>query len=274
MGLLCLVMVSWCHGATSGACTAGVSCQLTHRASMGFARGNFHRFGRIAGMAHGSTALMLQHVYVSTNHHFLALCQSKFTRLLGIFVQQPERHSCYILSSLSYTRPLSFPGDSWTPRDRTSAAHPSLRSLRGTGRLITHMGSRDNNTSTTTKSMSAVLSSRWGIEPVVVDTACIDDGYLPPPAETSSTTAAGEEAAKRQGCGDRAIGEDGDEEDIELTGRMLWDCTQVLWDLVADPRMDNMFTVRGKVQYMMDHWGQGRGLVVVAEIIASGSILL
>ncbi|CAM9163791.1 unnamed protein product [Ectocarpus sp. 12 AP-2014] len=95
--------------------------------------------------------------------------------------------------------------------------------------------------------MPVVLSSRWGIEPVAVGTACTDDGPLPLPFETSTTTAAGE-AATRQDycCDDSAIGEDGDEEDMELTGRTLWDCTQVLWDLVADPRKDNMFTVRDK----------------------------
>lgn len=98
----------------------------------------------------------------------------------------------------------------------------------------------------TTKSMSVVLLSRWGIEPVAVGTACTDDDSLPLPFETSTTTAPAE-AATLQDCGDRAIGENGNEEDIELTGRTLWDCTQVLWDLVADPRMDNVFTVRDKV---------------------------
>ncbi|CAM9853465.1 unnamed protein product [Ectocarpus sp. 4 AP-2014] len=95
--------------------------------------------------------------------------------------------------------------------------------------------------------MPVVLSSRWGIEPVAVGTACTDDGPLPLPFETSTATAAGE-AATRQDCccDDRAIDEDGDEEDIELTGRTLWDCTQVLWDLVADPREDNIFTIRDK----------------------------
>ncbi|CAN0011569.1 unnamed protein product [Ectocarpus sp. 8 AP-2014] len=94
--------------------------------------------------------------------------------------------------------------------------------------------------------MPVVLSSRWGIEPVAVDTACTDDGPLPLPFETSTTTAAGEAATQQDCCDDRAIGEDGDEEDMELTGRTLWDCTQVLWDLVADPRKDNTFTVRDK----------------------------
>lgn len=96
--------------------------------------------------------------------------------------------------------------------------------------------------------MPVVLSSRWGIEPVAVGTACTDDGPLPLPFETSTTTAAGEAATQQDYCcDDRAIGEDGDEEDMELTGRTLWDCTQVLWDLVADSRKDNMFTVRDKV---------------------------
>ncbi|CBN79081.1 hypothetical protein Esi_0176_0027 [Ectocarpus siliculosus] len=95
--------------------------------------------------------------------------------------------------------------------------------------------------------MPVVLSSRWGIEPVTVGTACTDDGPLPLPFETSTTTAAGEAATQQDYCcDDRAIGEDGDEEDMELTGRTLWDCTQVLWDLVADPREGNTFTVRDK----------------------------
>lgn len=68
--------------------------------------------------------------------------------------------------------------------------------------------------------MPAVLLSRWGLEPVVVA-----DAENPSPA----------------------LAEEQDPDD-ELTGRTLWDCTQVLWDLVADPDPQNMFTVRGKVR--------------------------
>eukprot|EP00752_Nemacystus_decipiens_P002057 g1969.t1 len=39
---------------------------------------------------------------------------------------------------------------------------------------------------------------------------------------------------------------DEEDPDDEVTGRTLWDCTQVLWDLVADPDPHNAFTVRGK----------------------------
>lgn len=68
--------------------------------------------------------------------------------------------------------------------------------------------------------MPAKLLSRWKLEPVVV----VDD------AKPSHASAAEEDP------------------DDEVTGRVLWDCTAVLWDLVADPNPGNMFTVRGKVR--------------------------
>lgn len=32
----------------------------------------------------------------------------------------------------------------------------------------------------------------------------------------------------------------------EPTGRVVWDCARVLYDLLADPAQDNTFSVRGK----------------------------
>jgi len=44
----------------------------------------------------------------------------------------------------------------------------------------------------------------------------------------------------------RAHGGDEKEEE-EPTGRVVWDCAQILWDLVADPNPGNEYAVRGKV---------------------------
>lgn len=38
-----------------------------------------------------------------------------------------------------------------------------------------------------------------------------------------------------------------DDEEREVTGKVLWDCAQVLWDLLANPHPQNAFSVRGKV---------------------------
>lgn len=73
------------------------------------------------------------------------------------------------------------------------------------------------------REMPAALLSRWGLEPVV-----LFDGEKPSPAPAE---------------------EEEEDPDDEVTGRTLWDCTQVLWDLVADPDPQNEFTVRGKVMY-------------------------
>ena len=71
----------------------------------------------------------------------------------------------------------------------------------------------------TERKMPAALLSRWGLKPVVV----ADD--------VNTSPASAEE----------------DDPDDEVTGRILWDCTQVLWDLVADPDPQNVLTVQGKV---------------------------
>lgn len=86
--------------------------------------------------------------------------------------------------------------------------------------------------------MPAVLLSRWGLEAVVV----ADDQKPPSPA----SAAEGEE-----------------DPDEEVTGRALWDCTQVLWDLVADPNPQNVFTVRGKVgvQTRLHTWMRRRSMI-------------
>ena len=65
-----------------------------------------------------------------------------------------------------------------------------------------------------------VLKSRWGLAPVVIDD-----------------------------CGSRQRGTSpsGDDDEDEPTGRVLWDCAQILWDLLADPDPRNKYAVRGKV---------------------------
>lgn len=75
--------------------------------------------------------------------------------------------------------------------------------------------------------MQQRLLSRWGIEPVIV----ADD----PENFTGTST--------------------GDPLDDELTGRYVWDCAKVLYDLVADPDPYNTFSIRGKVSET-----QGEGL--------------
>lgn len=110
-----------------------------------------------------------------------------------------------------------------------------------------------------------VLASRWGLEPVVVATAISRDERSPLPAKddttssdrstTATTAAATAEPLAEATTTTAAVGPPaaqssdlaGEEEDDELTGRTLWDCAQVLWDLVADPHPDNEFAVRGKV---------------------------
>ncbi|CAM9100791.1 unnamed protein product, partial [Scytosiphon promiscuus] len=89
--------------------------------------------------------------------------------------------------------------------------------------------------------MVSVLSSRWGLEPVVVGAPVGGDERSPLHAgDTSSTAAAAAAAAQSSDSTDEQ------EDDDEPTGRALWDCAQVLWDLVADPRSGNDFSVRGK----------------------------
>lgn len=66
--------------------------------------------------------------------------------------------------------------------------------------------------------MEQTLTSRWGLEPVVV-------AEEPEPSKDD-------------------IDHDGD----EITGKTLWDCSKVLHDLVADPDTGNEFSVRGKVR--------------------------
>lgn len=75
VGPLRLVIWPWCHGQVT---------RVSHRASVGLARCNFHRFG---------TAGMAQWHWCSFPHHVSLSASQIYT--LGIFVQQPERHSCY-----------------------------------------------------------------------------------------------------------------------------------------------------------------------------------
>lgn len=66
------------------------------------------------------------------------------------------------------------------------------------------------------------LRSRWGLDPVVIH----DDND----DREQRTTLPNE-----------------DEDEDEPTGRVIWDCAQILWDLVADPNPGNEYAVRGKV---------------------------
>ena len=52
--------------------------------------------------------------------------------------------------------------------------------------------------------------------------------------------------------------EDGDDEE-EPTGKTLWDCAKVLYDLVANPDPNNVFSVRGKVRYRLPWHSARRG---------------
>lgn len=136
-----------------------------------------------------------------------------------------------------------------------------------------------------------VLVSRWGLEPVVViPGSSSDDGkWLVPLEETNDTNkqctkpaapmrapapvvaaAAVPAPASPAACGSRSIscacgddgrnvaGKDEDEDDIdddEPTGSTLWDCAQVLWDLVADPNPANTYSVKGKVPHVIISYG-------------------
>lgn len=125
---------------------------------------------------------------------------------------------------------------------------------------------------TTDMKIPVVLESRWGLQPVIVVSGSSgDEGGSPLPLEETgskskpdtkptspikapATTAAGSSPFSIScECGDdgREGGADDDEDeddiDDEPTGRTLWDCAQVLWDLVADPNPANMFSVKGKV---------------------------
>lgn len=120
--------------------------------------------------------------------------------------------------------------------------------------------------------MPVVLSSRWGLDPVVVATndevlfaskkaredastsaQVASAATASHEAEATALAAAGTAAAESSTVSwfSRLGGPDGDgggkDDDDELTGRTLWDCTKVLYDLVSDPRQDNTFAVRGKV---------------------------
>lgn len=124
--------------------------------------------------------------------------------------------------------------------------------------------------------LPVVLASRWGLDPVIVVPSSSSDGgeSLCPSAETRNTSvkrcpkptppAPAPEAAEAAGGSPFSIisrddgrdgaGNDDDDEDYiddEPTGRVLWDCAQVLWDLVADPNPANVFSVKGKVRVMM-----------------------
>lgn len=82
--------------------------------------------------------------------------------------------------------------------------------------------------------MQQRLLSRWGIRPVIV----ADD----PEHLTGAST--------------------GDPLDDELTGRYVWDCAKVLYDLVADPDPYNTFSIRGKVS---ETQGEGLGRPCVSR---------
>lgn len=81
-----------------------------------------------------------------------------------------------------------------------------------------------------------VLKSRWGLDPVVVSEMrreVGDDKRWMRRQANSSTEG-----------GDLDSGDDQDEE-TEETGVTLWDCAQVLWDLLSNPR--SSLSVQGKV---------------------------
>lgn len=135
--------------------------------------------------------------------------------------------------------------------------------------------------------MPVVMASRWGLDPVIVVPSSSSNGAesLCPSEETRNTTkpctkptppitapapappaaAVAAETAEAaaaggspfsimsRGCKDSGrdgAGNDDGEDCIhdEPTGRVLWDCAQVLWDLVADPNPANVFSVKGKVR--------------------------
>lgn len=73
--------------------------------------------------------------------------------------------------------------------------------------------------------MHRALTSRWGIEPVFI----AED---PENASGSSTVGP---------------------QDDELTGKYLWDCAKVLYDLVADPDPSNTLSVKGKASIPCPH---------------------
>lgn len=107
--------------------------------------------------------------------------------------------------------------------------------------------------------MVFTLNSRWGLESVVVAAAGSGDERSPLPADETSTdrsttaktaVTATPFSATTVVTAIQPSDLDCGEEDDEPTGRALWDCAQVLWDLVADPHPDNQFTVRGKVRLL------------------------
>lgn len=67
--------------------------------------------------------------------------------------------------------------------------------------------------------MQQKLVSRWGLDPVIVAEE--------PDSVSGSATS--------------------DAQDDELTGKYLWDCSKVLYDLVADPDPSNTLSIKGKV---------------------------
>lgn len=79
------------------------------------------------------------------------------------------------------------------------------------------------------KPQRQVLKSRWGLDPVVVGETRreIEEDELGMECQANSRT------------------EGGDLEETEETGVILWDCAQVLWDLLSNPC--SSLSVQGKV---------------------------
>ncbi|CAM9692948.1 unnamed protein product, partial [Sphacelaria rigidula] len=78
------------------------------------------------------------------------------------------------------------------------------------------------------KPQRQVLKSRWGLDPVVVGETRreIEEDELGMECQANSRT------------------EGGDLEETEETGVILWDCAQVLWDLLSNPC--SSLSVQGK----------------------------
>lgn len=84
------------------------------------------------------------------------------------------------------------------------------------------------------------------------DSSASDTATAAATATTATTTAAGTHLLSSPlnvGDADHISDDDltKDDDDDEPTGRTLWDCAKVLYDLVAIPDPANVFSVRGKV---------------------------
>lgn len=76
------------------------------------------------------------------------------------------------------------------------------------------------------------MNSRWGLTPV----------------ELAEEQGHKEQRSRCQAHREKESAKSDDDEEREVTGKMLWDCAQVLWDLLANPHPQNNFSVRGQVR--------------------------